>query len=211
MAAPDERDSITRLIRAVQDDRSSAVAPLLAAYFERLVLLARKRLEATPGMASYDEDVALRSFHSVYERVRDPARPLRLAGRDDLWQLLATRTISRAIDLIRRHRPNEVAGEHDVERLLGREPAPEEAAAMADECRRLLDMLGEPQLKQIALWKVEGYTNEEIARQLDCVPRTIERKVCRIRLLWKNELKDIEIASADCTHLTPRDETSCRA
>ena len=63
---------------------------------------------------------------------------------------------------------------------------------MADECQRLLDLLGEPELRQIALWKVEGYTNEEIAVRLDCVPRTIERKVSRIRLLWKHELKDLE-------------------
>jgi DNA-directed RNA polymerase specialized sigma24 family protein len=53
-------------------------------------------------------------------------------------------------------------------------------------------MLGEPELRQIALWKVEGYTNEEIAARLDCVPRTVERKVGRIRLLWKHELKELE-------------------
>src|SRR4051794_9030525 len=192
MTTPDVSRSITRLIRAMQDGRTSAVGPLLEAYFDRLVRLARQRLEGLPGMAAYDEDVALRSFHSMCRRIRDPARPLGLAGRDDLWRLLATRTISRAIDLIRRHRPGEVPGEHDVEQLLTREPTPEEAAEVADECRRLLDMLDEPELRQIALWKVEGYTNEEIAARLDCVPRTVERKISRIRLLWKHELKGVE-------------------
>jgi RNA polymerase sigma factor (sigma-70 family) len=187
-----DAESVTRLIRAAQHDRSSAVGPLLAVYFERLVQLARKRLQNLPGMANYDEDLALRSFYSVYRRVRDPERPLQLAGRDDLWRLLATRTISRAIDLIRRHRPEEVAGAYDAEQLLTREPTPEEVAATSDECRRLLDLLEDPELRQIALWKVEGFTNEEIAARLDCVPRTIERKVSRIRLLWKHELKDLE-------------------
>jgi len=191
MASLEVSQSITRLIRAVQADRDSAVGPLLAVYFDRLVQLARKRLQNLPGMAGYEEDLALRSFHSVCQRVRDPARPLHLAGRDDLWRLLATRTISRAIDLIRRHRPGEVPGGHDVEQLLTREPTPEEAAEVADECRRLLDLLGEPELRQVALWKVEGYTNEEIAARLDCVPRTVERKVARIRLLWQHELKDL--------------------
>ncbi len=183
--------SVTRLMRAVQGDRLSAVGPLLAAYFDRLMQLARKRLQHLPGMAGYEEDLALRSFHSVCQRLRDPARPLHLAGRDDLWRLLATRTISRAIDLIRRHRPREVPGDHDVEQLLAREPTPEEAAEMADECRHLLDRLDEPVLRQIALWKVEGYTNEEIAARLGCVPRTVERKVRRIRLLWNHELQDL--------------------
>jgi RNA polymerase sigma factor (sigma-70 family) len=164
----------------------------LAVYFDRLVQLARSRLQAVPGMANYDEDLALRAFYSVYRRIGDPERPLQLTGRDDLWRLLAIRTVSRAIDLIRRHRPEEVPGGHDVTQLLNREPTPEEAAEVADECRRLLDLLEEPELRQIALWKVEGYTNEEIAARLDCVPRTVERKLRRIRLLWKQELKDLE-------------------
>jgi RNA polymerase sigma factor (sigma-70 family) len=192
MASSESGQSITRLIRAAQKDRDSAVSPLLAAYFDRLVQLARQRLANLPGMAGYDEDLALRSFYSVYQRVRDPARPLQLNGRDDLWRLLATRTISRAIDLVRRFRPGEVPGEHDIEQLLAREPRPEEAAEMADECRRLLNLLDEPELRLIALLKVEGYTNEEIAARLDCVPRTIERKVRRIRVLWKHELKGLE-------------------
>jgi RNA polymerase sigma factor (sigma-70 family) len=187
---PEASQSITRLMRAVQDGSSSAVRPLLAAYFDRLVQLASTRLRNMPGLGGYDEDLALRSFHSVYERLRDPDRPLDLAGRDDLWRLLAVRTISRAIDLIRRHKPGEVPGDEDVTGLLAREPTPEEAAEVADECRRLLDSLQEPELRQIALWKVEGYTNEEIALRLDCVPRTIERKVSRIRLLWRHELED---------------------
>jgi DNA-directed RNA polymerase specialized sigma24 family protein len=79
-----------------------------------------------------------------------------------------------------------------VMQLLTREPTPEAAADAADECRRLLEYLEEPELRLIALLKVEGYTNEEIAARLDCVARTIERKVSRIRLLWKHELKDLE-------------------
>ena len=93
--ASSDAESITRLIRAAQSDRDSAVGPLLAVYFDRLVQLARKRLQVLPGMANYDEDLTLRSFYSVYRRVRDPERPLELKGRDDLWRLLATRTISR--------------------------------------------------------------------------------------------------------------------
>ena len=191
--ATEVNQSVTRLIRAVQDGSDSAVRPLLEAYFNRLVHLARKRLQNLSGLGGYDEDVALRSFHSVYQRLRDPARPLDLSGRDDLWRLLATRTISRAIDLIRRHRSGEVPGDQDVALLLARDPTPEEAAEMADECRRLLDSLPEPELCQIALWKVEGCTNEEIAARLDCVPRTIERKVSRIRLLWKHELEELQL------------------
>src|SRR5437762_977617 len=109
MAPVEVSQSIPPLIRAVPDGRTAAVGSLLEVYFERLVRLARKRLQGLPGMANFDEDVALRSFESLCRRVRDPSRPLPVVGRDDLWRLLAMRTISRAIDLIRRHRPGEVA------------------------------------------------------------------------------------------------------
>ncbi len=190
MAALSAADSVTRLIRDFQSGRDSAAGPLFELYFERLVHLARKRLQGLPGMAAYEEDVALRSFHSLCRRMKDPCRPLRLDDRNDLWRLLATRTLSRAIDLIRRHKPQEVSGDEDVRILLSREPTPEEAASMADECRRLLGLLDEPDLRQIAIWKVEGWTNEEIATKINCVPRTIERKLNRIRILWKDEQND---------------------
>jgi RNA polymerase sigma factor (sigma-70 family) len=183
---------ITRMIRSLQEGRTSAIHSLFEVYFQRLVQLARARLQGMPGLAAYDEDVALRSFESMCRRLGDTTRPLELASRDDFWRLLATRTVSRAIDLLRRQRPNESLGEHDLEQLLSREPAPEDAVELADECRRLLEQLDEPELRLIALLKVEGYTNDEIARMIDCVPRTVERKLNRIRLLWQAELEELD-------------------
>jgi DNA-binding CsgD family transcriptional regulator len=46
-------------------------------------------------------------------------------------------------------------------------------------------MLKDPDLRQIALWKLAGYTNAEIATQLDCTLRTVERKLERIRAHWE--------------------------
>lgn len=183
--------SVTRLIHGLRSGRESAVGQLFEQYFERMVELARQRLQGMPGLHSYEEDVALRSFDSMCRRVRDPARSFQLDGRDDLWRLLATRTISRAIDLRRQHKPGEVPGEFEVEDLFSREPTAEEVAEMSDECHRLLDLLEEPELRQIALWKVEGFTHEEIAAKLDCVTRTVERKLDIIRRLWKRELGEL--------------------
>ena len=44
------------------------------------------------------------------------------------------------------------------------------------------------ELQSFAHWKLEGFTNEEIASRLGCVERTVERKLQRIRLLWAKEL-----------------------
>ena len=75
MPSAEVSQSITRLIRAVQEGSTSAVGSLLDRYFDRLVQLARKRLRGLPGIANDDEDVALRSFESLCRRVRDPERP----------------------------------------------------------------------------------------------------------------------------------------
>jgi DNA-directed RNA polymerase specialized sigma24 family protein len=58
---------------------------------------------------------------------------------------------------------------------------------VAEECRRLLDRLGDAELLAIALWKMEGYGNEEIAARLGCVPRTVGRRLEVIRTLWGRE------------------------
>jgi RNA polymerase sigma factor (sigma-70 family) len=176
-------DPVTLWIAQVKEGQRAAVQQLLERYFQRLVQLARARLQNLPGLAAYDEDVALSAFKSLClgaERGRFP----RLDDRDDLWRLLAVLTVRKAIDLQRRQKPEVPVGVEGLEQLLSREPPPELAAEMSEEYRRLLDRLGDPQLQAIALWKVEGYTNEEIARRLGCVVRSVERKLQRIRILW---------------------------
>jgi DNA-directed RNA polymerase specialized sigma24 family protein len=71
--------------------------------------------------------------------------------------------------------------------LAAREPSPAIAAMVTDECRALLGLLSDQTLRQVALMKMEGYTNEEIAAQLGCSPRSIARKVQRIRMTWQGE------------------------
>ncbi len=58
---------------------------------------------------------------------------------------------------------------------------------MADECRRLLDSLPDETFRNVAVWKMEGQTNAEIAARLGCVESTVQRKLQRIRALWTRE------------------------
>jgi len=179
-------DPVTVWITQVKAGQRAAVQQLLERYFQRLVQLARARLQGVPGLATYDEDVALSAFKSLCLGAEGDRFP-QLTDRDDLWRLLAVMTIRKAIDLQRRQR-SPTAGAETLEQLLSREPPPELAAEMTEEYRRLLDRLGEPQLQAIALWKVEGYSNKEIARRLGCVVRSVERKLYRIRALWAEDV-----------------------
>ena len=74
-----------------------------------------------------------------------------------------------------------------IEQVVGDEPTPEFAAQVAEEYQRLLDLLGDETLRQVAVWKMEGLTNDEIAERLDCSRRTVARKLETIRIIWSRE------------------------
>jgi DNA-directed RNA polymerase specialized sigma24 family protein len=183
--------SVTFWIGRLKAGDSLAAQKLWEGYYGRLVGLARAKLRGAPRRAADEEDVALSAFDSFCrgaERNRFP----QLADRGDLWQLLLMITARKAIDL-RQHEGRKKrgggapAGNSDdlLSQVVGREPTPEFAAQVADECRRLLDTLDDPELRQIALWKMEGDTNEDIAGRLGVVVRTVERKLHLIRaLVW---------------------------
>ena len=64
---------------------------------------------------------------------------------------------------------------------------------MAEQCANLLRALSKDQLRSIAVWKMEGHTNQQIADQLACSLATVERKLALIRATWK----DIQGAALD--------------
>ena len=185
--------SVTRLIGMLKVGNRLAAQELWEAYFQRLVGLARARLDRAPTPVADAEDVALSAFDSFYRRAERGEFP-RLDDRDDLWQVLFVLTVRKAINLVRyQGRKSRGAGRLvslsdleglDVDSVLGAEPSPELAAEMVDECRRLLDLLPDARLRSVALWRMEGYSNGEIAARLSCVEKTIERKLHLIRAVW---------------------------
>jgi len=78
-------------------------------------------------------------------------------------------------------------GEPGLGSLAGSDPSPEIAAIVAEETQRLLGEL-EPELQRIALAKMEGYSNPEIAVRLQISVRTVERRLHLIRRIWEQEL-----------------------
>ncbi len=197
--------SITGLINQLQLGDRATAQKLWQLYFHRLVGLARQKLGPLPRRAADEEDVALSAFDSFW-RAAEQGRFPRLADRDDLWQLLVLITARKASDLRehegrdkrdwrRLHQEAEQPGSAPggplsaLESLLGREPEPSFAAEVADQSRHLLQGLADDELRQIALAKMEGCTNEEIAGRLGSPLSTIERRLRLIRTRWKKELQ----------------------
>jgi DNA-binding NarL/FixJ family response regulator len=75
-----------------------------------------------------------------------------------------------------------------VNLVVSREPSPEFAAELVENFDRLMHALSDQELMQYATWKMEGYSNEEIALKVNRSVRTVERKLNLIRKIWiRNE------------------------
>jgi RNA polymerase sigma factor (sigma-70 family) len=198
-------ESVTCWIDRLKGGDREAVQRLWERYYGRLVGEARRWLRRAPaGPAADEEDVAQVAFASFCRRAAEGRFP-RLYDRNDLWQLLVVIAFRKTCNQIvheRRRQPRGgrvlhasalAAGPGGDESalfadMIGQEPSPAMVAQTAEECRRLLAELGSEELCQVALWKLEGYTNEEISAKLDRAVSTVERKLARIRLRWEKEL-----------------------
>lgn len=188
---PISHASVTHWLGQLKAGDPGAATPLWQRYFPRLVELARIRLAGFPRRAADEEDVALSAFDSFCRDATSGRLP-RLDDRDDLWRVLLMITGHKVVDLVRHEsagkRGGRLATESlDFESIAGKEPTPEFAALVADEFRRLIEMLPDPKLKSLAVWKMEGNSNDEIAAKWGCVPRTVERRLHVIRSLWEGK------------------------
>jgi DNA-directed RNA polymerase specialized sigma24 family protein len=192
----EDENSVTRLLsilkgegRRVDVDR--AVEVLWERYFYRLVGLARyhlRKLARVGGGLNAPEDLVVSAFHSFYRRAAAGLFPC-LDDRHDLWKLLVTITGRKAAREYRRKRPEMTLGDA-IDLMIAREPTPELAAELADQVRHRLSALPDDVQRSIALMKMEGFTNEEIASRQGCHVATVERKLKMIRTIWSADITD---------------------
>jgi DNA-directed RNA polymerase specialized sigma24 family protein len=182
--------SISHWIQQLKEGEQAGIQALWDRYFARLVELARQRLRGTPRRAADEEDVALSAFDTFCRRAAEGSFP-RLADRDDLWQILVMLTLRKAVNLVdhegRQKRGGGVSEDAAaLNELVSREPDPAFAAQVAENCQRLLGALADSTLRDLAVAKMEGASNQEVADRLGVSLPTVERKLRRIRTIWEN-------------------------
>ncbi len=200
--AQGEQGSVTRWIGVLKAGDDAAAQQLWERYFARMVGLAREKLRASrrTDVAADEEDAALSAFDSFCVGAARGRFP-ELADRDDLWRLLAVITARKVFALARRgerlkrggglvRNASDLPGSDEEEdalaRAVGAEPTPEAAAVMAEEYRRLLDALDDETLRKVAVWRMEGETEDAIAARLGCARRTVARQLALIRTIWRD-------------------------
>ncbi len=194
--------SVSLWIRRLRGGDQDAAARLWDRYFRRLAASARARLDNSPLGAGDQEDVALSAFHSFCCQVEQGRLP-NVQSREDLWRVLVVIAKRKAIDWMRHEQAAKRGGGQSrsellLNELVAQDPSPEFAAQLVDELRHLLEMLRREDgtLCLIALRRLEGHTNADIAAELSLSPRTVERKLQRIAVHWSADAEQRDAAGA---------------
>jgi DNA-directed RNA polymerase specialized sigma24 family protein len=188
---------ISHWISELKRGDADAAQHLWDNYFRQLTVLARNHVGGGARGGVSDEDVAQSVFKSLCLGARD-GKFARLVDRHNLWALLVTMTANKSRDLMRREQALKRGGGHvlsqaalaggqeslvALEEIVGHEPTPEFAAQVAEQCECLLSRLNDVE-RQIAQLKLQGFNNLEIAQQVDCGLRTVERRLEAVRRAW---------------------------
>lgn len=192
---PKDCGSVTQFFGQLRTGSPAAAEALWERFFPRLVALARKTLVGRPQRVADADDAVQSAFASFCLRVK--AGEYDVGNRTDLWNLLGVITANKARMQARREGAEKrgggrVVGESGLTRPDGNPLPLDEAAAgavAADfdlQCADLLDRL-EPELREIAVLRLLGYRNAEIADMHECTERRIERKLNLIRQRWEAE------------------------
>jgi RNA polymerase sigma factor (sigma-70 family) len=193
-------DEVTLWLERLATGDEVAARRIWSRYIQQMLSFARKRLAAANRRVADEEDLAVSAFHSLCQRVeRGQFRDLK--DRKSLWKLLTTIIARKATAEMRRNfsqkrGAGKVSGESvffhvgasrtaiGLDNIAGAEPTPEFAAAMIEQCSRLLSCLSDD-CRQITLYKLDGFSNDQIAEKLNMAPRSIERKLASIRSAWQ--------------------------
>ncbi len=189
-------DPITVWIDGLRNSDDSAALRIWNHFSLRLLELARTRL-APKTKRAYDEEDAVQSmFRSVCLGFAGGRFP-DLQDRDSLWRLMLVITCQK---ISNRHRFDHQQ-RRDVRltltdsvfynadsiavtaesNLVSTEPAPEFVAEFVETCEKLFAEFDDPVLEKITTLRMEGFSDSEIATQLDCSRRTVQRRLEIIR------------------------------
>jgi DNA-directed RNA polymerase specialized sigma24 family protein len=198
--------SLSLLLEQLKAGQQAALGALWERSFGRLVDQAHQQLRGRPLGVADAEDVALSAFDSFHRGVGRGRFP-RLEDRNDLWQVLLLLLRQKAINLLKHETRQKRGGGkvqqfsalpetdsqssgHAAMQCAGAVQTPAVTAEAEEEFRHLLDMLGDDELRMIALCKMESYSNEEIAGRLDCSLATVERRLNLIRKIWSRRIDE---------------------
>ena len=194
MSSP--RGSITEAIIAIGKHDNSAAEAIWHRFFERLCNYAKSKIYDRHQRLVAPEEIASNAFMALFTGLREN-RFEKVRNRDELWQMLTLIAARNAINerekiQTQKRGGGKVGGSsafgaqgiNNVQDYVQRDPPPEVYVEIEELSQRLLRNLPSDELRNVAIWRMAGYSNAEIAEKLGKTERTVERKLNLIRGIW---------------------------
>jgi RNA polymerase sigma factor (sigma-70 family) len=183
------------LNRILRGDEQAA-ATVFERYAERLSHLARSRLSARLAARTDPDDIVMSAYRSFFVGAREGRFHVECGG--DLWRLLVEVTLHKLYRQAAHHH----AQRRSVRRELAptdsnpplssaasREPTAEEGLLAAEELENLLGKLND-RGRAIVELRLQGFTQEEIAKHVGCSSRTVRKWLENARKLLVSQATD---------------------
>ena len=179
--------SVSMLFQRMRAGDAAAVERLWDRFRPRLLGLAEKTLAGRWKQMADAEDALQSAFVSFWQRAERGDFGDELT-RDDLWNVLGTITVRKALRQQRHESAKKRGGGRNREAVdLQETVSPPDSPEFDVVCAEMLELL-EPDLRSYALLRLMGHKNREIADQFGCTERKVERKLQLIRAVWEGEV-----------------------
>lgn len=188
--------SVTECLQRVKEGESFAQMQLFDRYQSSLLALANNRTRKGSVSGEDAESVVVSAFYDFLVGAQK-GKFRKLADRQDLWQvllmLLKRRAVSEHRSATAKKRTPQASLDDPHSHLAFRQVeetvdyqqlTPVEICQFEEEFRLRLQELTDSKLREVALAKLSGFSNQEIADNLECSLRSVERKLALIRRKW---------------------------
>jgi RNA polymerase sigma-70 factor (ECF subfamily) len=183
------QDSFAELMARLRAGEDAAAAEVFRRYAARLHGLARRHLDTVLRQKVDAEDVVQSAYKSFFFRYGDGR--LQVCDWDNLWGLLTLLTLRKCADRAEYFRAERRAVSREAGppadeaaggacEAINREPAPDEAALLAEVVEQLFRDLDEDERPIVEL-SLQGYTAQEISERLGRAERSVRRLRERVR------------------------------
>ena len=179
-----EGSSFEKLLVQLENGRSSAASQVFDRFADRLLALARSRMNPQMLQRVDPEDVTQSVFGSFFQR--QEAGQFSLKNWGGLWGLLVTMTVrkcgrrAKEFYAARRDVRREIRGQTSADHssadfdIQDPRPTPDEAAALTELVEKLMEGL-DPRAREALTLRLQGYSVAEISQQIGRTQRTIHR------------------------------------
>lgn len=191
--------SVSNWILGARQGDPVAIEEIVSRYLARVANCAQSMLAADEQRIRDGQDIATDVLMKMASELSS-GQHQQLRDRNDLWVLLISivneQVVQNRNDWQQRNGvPQELTltdylshCDQDLELLLSKGNKYGSLQAILDRMDDLIALVKDQQSKEVALLKLQGYSNRDIGARLGLVAKTVDRKVSKIISRWKQYL-----------------------